>query len=330
MARQMLKNHGITCQFATLAMLFLSKKTWDVIIIDSTCLDDRSDRLSLVSIARIRAKRLFWFDRRDSAGTAQFDVLPFVDRYFKMQLYRDRSLYQQPLYGGRLYTDWYHRRFNIQDVVPYEDVNVSDPGLLDKLAVSWNLGGYFSNIALPYNRLDLVLKSLRARSIVRAAESGSGKGHGQTAQNLIFSCNTQFSRETVGFQRQKLHALLSASGRADVLVDYMPKNQYVRLVRGGNKVISSFGWGEVCFRDFEASFSKCLRLGMDLDCIETWPNIYADGCYLPLKWDFSDLDDKLDLAYRVDPTDMITRSFEVAFSLFTREFSERFVGLVTQ
>ena len=55
-------------------------------------------------------------------------------------------------------------------------------------------------------------------------------------------------------------------------------------------MLSPFGWGEICYRDFEASLGGNLLLKPSMDHIDTWPNIYREDCYLKLDWDFSNLD----------------------------------------
>ena len=46
---------------------------------------------------------------RDSAGTTQFEVLPFVKKYIKKQFYKDKKLILK-LKGGRFYTDHYIKK----------------------------------------------------------------------------------------------------------------------------------------------------------------------------------------------------------------------------
>ena len=54
-------------------------------------------------------------------------------------------------------------------------------------------------------------------------------------------------------------------------------------------VLSPFGYGEICFRDFEAVLSGALLLKPDCGHLETWPDIYGEGTYVPLDWMASDL-----------------------------------------
>jgi hypothetical protein len=60
-------------------------------------------------------------------------------------------------------------------------------------------------------------------------------------------------------------------------------------------VLSPFGWGEVCFRDFEAIISGALLLKPDMSHLRTWPDVYVPNeTYIPLAWDGQDLRDKVD------------------------------------
>ena len=59
--------------------------------------------------------------------------------------------------------------------------------------------------------------------------------------------------------------------------------------------ISPFGYGEICYRDFECFFSGSLLVKANMDHMITWPNLFIDGVtYVSHKWDFSDFNDKLE------------------------------------
>ena len=55
-------------------------------------------------------------------------------------------------------------------------------------------------------------------------------------------------------------------------------------------ILSPFGWGEICYRDFEATLGGNFLLKPSMDHIETWPNIYTEDCCFKLDWNFSNLD----------------------------------------
>ena len=60
-------------------------------------------------------------------------------------------------------------------------------------------------------------------------------------------------------------------------------------------VFSPFGWGELCFRDYEAVYCGCLLVKPSMDHVVTSPDIFEAGVtYVPVKWDLSDLTEKIE------------------------------------
>ncbi|MBE9069999.1 hypothetical protein IQ260_25490, partial [Leptolyngbya cf. ectocarpi LEGE 11479] len=56
-------------------------------------------------------------------------------------------------------------------------------------------------------------------------------------------------------------------------------------LRLAQAILSPFGYGEICFRDFEAILAHTLLLKPSMDHLETWPNIYMPGqTYIKLDW----------------------------------------------
>ena len=54
----------------------------------------------LLQTIRESSKMVLWCDTSDSTGTTQFEVLPYVDRYLKKQIYKDMSIYTRKVWGG--------------------------------------------------------------------------------------------------------------------------------------------------------------------------------------------------------------------------------------
>ena len=54
-------------------------------------------------------------------------------------------------------------------------------------------------------------------------------------------------------------------------------------------MLSPFGWGEICYRDFESILNRNLLVKPDMEHLETWPNIYKDEHYFKLDWDSENL-----------------------------------------
>src|SRR5690606_18977257 len=75
---------------------------------------------------RERASRLVWADTSESTALMDPWVLPYVDAYWKGQALKDRLLYLRPMYGGRYYTDYYHRYMGVEDASPRFSEPVED------------------------------------------------------------------------------------------------------------------------------------------------------------------------------------------------------------
>ncbi len=83
--------------------------------------------------------RIIWFDLRDSAGTTQFEVLPYVDLYYKKQIYKNKKIYYKDIYGGRDYSNFYHKKFHVSDDNPYNFIKL-EKKYESKINISWNIG----------------------------------------------------------------------------------------------------------------------------------------------------------------------------------------------
>ena len=71
--------------------------------------------------------------------------------------------------------------------------------------------------------------------------------------------------------------------------------QYLTALMNTKIVLSPWGHGEACYRDFEALFCGCILLKPDSSFVNCWPDIYQNNkTYIPCKADFSDLQDKVD------------------------------------
>ena len=54
--------------------------------------------------------------------------------------------------------------------------------------------------------------------------------------------------------------------------------------------ISPYGWGEVCYRDFEIVISGALLIKPSMDHLSTFPDVYIPHeTYIPVSWELNDL-----------------------------------------
>jgi hypothetical protein len=70
----------------------------------------------------------------------------------------------------------------------------------------------------------------------------------------------------------------------------LPREEYLEELRHARIGISPFGYGEVCFRDFEVILAGAALVKPDMSHLETWPPLYVEGeGYAAHRWDASDL-----------------------------------------
>jgi hypothetical protein len=231
---------------------------------------------------------LWWFDTTDSTGTLQSKHLDVVSRYYKAQLLRDRSLYTSGLYGDRIYSDYYHRAFGIDD----KDTPRVGPPLTDaqlaKLHVSWNSGmGDYSLRGALYAR---AYARTKFRPLIRAPRRWT-----PPSQSREFPLSGRFGighrRATVRYQRQRIRDLIGEQ----VSTHKISRRKFLEELRHSFAVVSPFGWGEITLRDFEIFINGGLLIKPDMSHLETWPPLYENHeTYLGFRWDFSDLNETID------------------------------------
>lgn len=73
----------------------------------------------------------------------------------------------------------------------------------------------------------------------------------------------------------------------------LPFDEYMGILRRTKVVVSPWGYGEWCWRDFEAIRAGCVLLKPRCDVV-TCPNIYRDGWVEWYDPDHSDLENKID------------------------------------
>jgi len=250
--------------------------------------------LDLIKRIRPQVRTIIWFDQRNSSGTTQFLVLPFVDLYAKNQLLKDPWFYLKPQYGNRIYSDYYHKTLDISDPNPGNSKFFIHPYDFDKLAVSWNfgLGDYRTNLDWR-RRLNILLPygiHYRFKSTPPQADRPI---------KIVYRASENYI-PTVAYQRKKTcHCLESLAKQSTYRIIYQGKvhyNQYMREMRQAAIVPSPFGLGEICPRDFECFIAGAALLKPDMNYLITWPDYYIDNqTYVPHAWDFSDFEEKITL-----------------------------------
>jgi hypothetical protein len=238
-----------------------------------------------------------WFAPTDLRYAEALDG--HIAAYVKKQVFRDFGQYGETTLGDTNLTDYYARRFQLQDYVPTRfEV---PPGFKDKLWLSPHFA--FSPHMLPYFRREFPAGprdiDLHARIAVKGTEWYSRMR--QEAQDKVRS----------------LEGRLTVASRGHV-----PREEYFRELFRAKTCFSPFGYGEVCWRDFEAIFTGALLLKPDMSHLDCSPEVFLPyETYVPVAWDLSDFEDKLDhyLGHEDERQAIARQAFELLRDYFREQ-----------
>lgn len=251
-----------------------------------------NERVEILKKIKTHCNMLVWLDTADSTGTCMFDVMPYVDLYFKKQLLKDTQDYCRDVYGTRTFCEYYHNLLNIDDkTITQRYYPHTEEKYLNKLRVAWNVGIGDIHAIKP---LQLILHpfSVRQPKFIRPEEEREydlqyrGSGYSPIA----------------GYPRSRSKELMSemmneSDIRISDITKRIPKEEFIREAQNSTCILSPFGWGEICGRDFEAFVYGNCMIKQDMSHCVTYPNAYQAGFnYVPLKWDFSDFKDVISKA----------------------------------
>lgn len=244
-----------------------------------------ANRALLVEL-RQRYRKVVLFDDSDGADSLHGELIDLVDLYYKKQILVDRQHYLKPAYGRQRFSDYYHQVAGVTDERPEIREAIASEAELSKLRLAWNLG----LAAYPFNRLrrhaSLWLQRHAGWAVARLAYPRMRpRLHGRIEKLPVVQArfsHTAYSA-SIGYQRLLFGRLFAQDGR--VKTGRVSKAAYEQELQTAAAVVSPFGWGEVCYRDFEAIIYGAALLKPDMGGVDTWPDIYVAGeTYYPLDW----------------------------------------------
>ena len=234
--------------------------------------------------ARSRDQRIIVLDGHDQTSSPHLALLPYVDRYIKSKMLREASAYQSDYLGGYVFSDFYARTYDF-DLDGWHFGAKPDTTLVERLVPGWNFA---------------VTRSLRywmrVPRFVRKRLS-------RRPYDINLRVALAYDDKWEWYQDYRAHCLDATRGLRDRFratgQERVGAAKFRRELRNSKIVFSPFGWGEVCWRDYEAVAVGALLLKPSCDHLITNPNIYVDGeTYVAVRWDNSDLDEKVDYYLR--------------------------------
>ncbi|MDR3343235.1 MAG: glycosyltransferase [Treponema sp.] len=261
------------------------------------------DDFELMKKLRDKYKTLVFLNGQPEAGTNRLDLLPYIDRLFYKSVFADPQNYLKDLYAKNLFADYYHRTYQITDTgAEYRTKSVLSPEETKRIELSWNIGvGDYPRRHWP-QRLGAVLARCNLPDVGRLFKTG----HTNPPPDFSSPCRhiavhariDPVSCESISYQRRIY--LEKISGNPRFITGMVSQDVYYQELYDSQMVLSPFGWGEVCFRDFEAIISGALLLKPDMSHLKTWPDVYIPyETYVPLNWDGTDIIEKVE-TYRAD------------------------------
>ncbi len=284
---------------------------------------------ALALLDRLRSRRrLLYFDRSSTPGLINADVFPYVDRYLKNAVYRDRSHYLRPVYGARLFAEHY-RNTGVTDATAPFTPQALRPEDTARIEVAWNTG--LANYSLLGPRLGSLYGSIPVRQLFAPPRRFTPPS---TYRPIAVSCRmgVRYRYETVGHQRKRMATLLAAHRRTE----RVSKFAYGRELRQSRIAASPFGYSEINYKDFEVFLAGGVLLKPDMSHLETWPNYYVAGTtYVAHRWDLADVETQIEtILARPDLAMTIAHAGQDAYRHQVRDeagraaFAARFASIV--
>lgn len=222
------------------------------------------------------AGRVIWFDAADSSGSSDFPIIPYVDVFLKKQLLKDKTYYCAA-------TETRDLRIWLNGITPEEEKVTFQPcpeDQLVKLKTGWNIGyndyryfGYKLNRLSNYLGYKFYPLKFTASAAARDYDL-SFRGTVHLHSNNRISAQRNYIIELFDQLKMKI-----AKG------NYVTKSRYWAELRNTKLSISPFGWGEICYRDFETFISGALLVKPEMDHLEISPNLYIPNeTFIPVPW----------------------------------------------
>ncbi|WP_316753565.1 glycosyltransferase family 1 protein [Pedobacter gandavensis] len=252
--------------------------------------ENEQELLLFLSEVKRSTGKLIWFDAADSSGSFDFLLMDFVDVFLKKQLLKDRSYYTTTSQQNNL-------RIWLNDYPENTKTYAFEPcpkAHLSKLKLAWNIGlndyRYFGfKTARLSNYLSYYLYPLPFSPVKKARPidlSFRGK--------LPRHQSDQDPEGALSLQRQQVFRLLAEIDLMKSGVGKLTKSRYWEEMRKSKISVSPYGWGEICYRDFETFIAGAILVKPAMEHLQTYPDLYLPGeTYVPLRWDMADLEEQI-------------------------------------
>lgn len=198
-------------------------------------------------------------------------VNPYIARYVKKQVLRDWSAMSAPWVGDSNLTDHYNRKAGVLE----PEVRYPMPADFESKLVLGN------NFAFSTEMIDLFLRAQPRRLAHRSIDI-----HARLATKGVPWYRTMREEAQSAIDQLQGYRIVS-HGR-------VRRAKFYAELNDSKLCFSPFGYGEVCWRDYEGFATGTVVLKPTMEHLRTHPESFVPNeTYIPLQWDLSDLADKV-------------------------------------
>ncbi|MDY6936576.1 MAG: glycosyltransferase [Cyanobacteriota bacterium] len=229
-------------------------------------------------------RQLIFVDPFAQGNTMFLGVLPYVDVLLKRQRFRDLNDYKREFVGGNEFIEFIARHWNI-DLEGWSVSSEVPEGYEHRIASGWSLG-----TARRFRKALRPPLFFPKRPISKKLDVFCRLSLGHKRKQEWYCEYRMAAAKALEPLESDYQIAVSALFIDDGLIS---KKQYARELRQSRIVFSPFGWGETCWRDFEAICNDSLLVKPSMAHLDTQPNIFVENeTYVPVRWDFADLEEK--------------------------------------
>ena len=278
---------------------------FDVVFVQSSYF--RKHQALLNALLRSTAAQKVILDDEASTTRCAFGAAPLVNLYVKKQVLRNFDDYRYQYRSQRIHAY----------LVDAAEGEARRPGPLevpdafrDKLYTGWNIG---------------TSKSLR--SLLQRCEAAGAHPTEPRPIDISMRISVDIQEHSHWYYRHRQRALesllaLGDSFRVHASKQIVASDHYYRELGASKICLSPWGYGEICYRDFEAIMYGALLVKPPMDHLLTNPNVYRPGeTFVQVRADFSNLGEVC--AYYLDHGEERRCITQAALAAYRAYFSER-------
>lgn len=272
-------------------------------------------RVEILKKIKAHCNMLVWMDTADSTGTCMFDVMPYVDLYFKKQLLKNTKDYCRDVYGTRTFCEYYHDMLKVEDAtITQRYYPHTEEKYLNKLRVAWNVGIGDLYAVKPMQLIMHPYSVTKPNFISPNSERSLDVQYRGSGYSPLAGYPRSRSKELM------MEMIKESDIKISDITKRIPKEEFIKEGQSSKSILSPFGWGEICGRDFEAFVYGGCMIKQDMSHCITYPDAYQPGVtYVPLAWDFSDFKEKLSKAASIEYKEIANKAQEYYKFFFTKE-----------